>query len=142
MLVCESIFSRTSLDARPQNFLKSEREIYTAYLPSGASKMQFSLALQLQFTNSTCPGQAPMSSPGWKIGTVIKIDYENQVYDDKRTIVTYENLFYFIPFCCLTAAVVNHTDLGRAWRQGLSQDFHNRVSKLGFQEFRVSKIPD
>ena len=26
--------------------------------------------------------------------------------------------------------------------QGLSQDFHNRVSKLGFQEFRVSRIPD
>ena len=26
--------------------------------------------------------------------------------------------------------------------QGLSQDFHNRVFKLGFQEFRVSKIPD
>ena len=26
--------------------------------------------------------------------------------------------------------------------QGLSQDFHNRVSKLGFQEFMVSKIPD
>ena len=26
--------------------------------------------------------------------------------------------------------------------QGLSQDFHNKVSKLGFQEFRVSKIPD
>ena len=25
--------------------------------------------------------------------------------------------------------------------QGLSQDFHNRVFKLGFQEFRVSKIP-
>ena len=27
-------------------------------------------------------------------------------------------------------------------QQGLRQDFHNRVSKLGFQEFRVSKIPD
>ena len=26
--------------------------------------------------------------------------------------------------------------------QGPIQDFHNRVSKLGFQEFRVSKIPD
>ena len=26
--------------------------------------------------------------------------------------------------------------------KGLSQDFHNRVSKLGFHEFRVSKIPD
>ena len=25
--------------------------------------------------------------------------------------------------------------------QGLSQNFHNRVSKLRFQEFRVSKIP-
>ena len=55
--VFESIFSRTSLDARPQNFLKSEPEIYTAYLSSGASKIQFSLALQLQFTNSTSPGQ-------------------------------------------------------------------------------------
>ena len=29
-----------------------------------------------------------------------------------------------------------------AWEKGLSQDFHNRVSKLGFQEFRVYKIPD
>ena len=28
------------------------------------------------------------------------------------------------------------------WTQGLSQDFHNRVSKLGFQELRVSKIHD
>ena len=26
--------------------------------------------------------------------------------------------------------------------QGLSQDFHRRVSKLRFQESRVSKIPD
>ena len=26
--------------------------------------------------------------------------------------------------------------------QGLSQDFHHRMSKLGFQELRVSKIPD
>ena len=26
--------------------------------------------------------------------------------------------------------------------QALSQDFHNRVSELGFQVFRVSKIPD
>ena len=25
--------------------------------------------------------------------------------------------------------------------QGLSQDFQNRVPKLGFQEFRVSKVP-
>ena len=29
-----------------------------------------------------------------------------------------------------------------AWGQGLSQDFQNRVSKVGFQELRVSKIPD
>ena len=27
-------------------------------------------------------------------------------------------------------------------RVRLSQDFHGRVSKLGFQELRVSKIPD
>ena len=27
------------------------------------------------------------------------------------------------------------------WHQGLSQDFHNRVSKMGFQEDRVSKPP-
>ena len=27
-------------------------------------------------------------------------------------------------------------------QQGLRQDFHNMVSKLGFQEFRVSKIHD
>ena len=26
--------------------------------------------------------------------------------------------------------------------QGLSHDFHNRVSKLGFQELRLSKIHD
>ena len=26
--------------------------------------------------------------------------------------------------------------------QGLSQDFHNRVSKLGFQELRMTKIPE
>ena len=26
--------------------------------------------------------------------------------------------------------------------QGLSQDFHNRVSKLGFQELKLYKIPD
>ena len=47
LLACESIFSRTSLDVSPQNVLKSKPEIYTAYLPSGASKVQFSLALQL-----------------------------------------------------------------------------------------------
>ena len=50
VLACESIFSRAGLDARPQNFahiLKSKPKIYTAKLPNGASKIQFSLALQL-----------------------------------------------------------------------------------------------
>ena len=44
VLACESIFSRTSLDGRPQ---KSKLEIYKMFFPSGASKMQFSLAPQL-----------------------------------------------------------------------------------------------
>ena len=38
----------------PDHILKSKPEIYTAYLPSGPRKIQFSLALQLLFTNSTC----------------------------------------------------------------------------------------
>ena len=56
VLACESIFSRAGLDARP-HILKCKPKIYTAYLPNGASKIQFSLALQLYFANSTCPGQ-------------------------------------------------------------------------------------
>ena len=40
VLACESIFSRTSLIAR-QQLLKSNPEIHTAYLPSGASKIVF-----------------------------------------------------------------------------------------------------
>ena len=47
VLACESIFSRTSMDGRPQNILKSKPEIYKMFFPSGASKMQFSLAPQL-----------------------------------------------------------------------------------------------
>ena len=50
VLACESIFSRTSLDGRPRklaHILKSKPEIYKTYFPSGASKMQFSLAPQL-----------------------------------------------------------------------------------------------
>ena len=38
-------------------YTKSKPKIYKVYFPSGASKMQFSLAPQLYFTNSTCPGQ-------------------------------------------------------------------------------------
>ena len=48
VLACESIFSRTSLDGRPlAHILISKPEIYKMFFPSGASKMQFSLAPQL-----------------------------------------------------------------------------------------------
>ena len=47
VLACESIFSRTSQTTKIAHILKSKAEIYTAYLPSGTSKIEFSLALQL-----------------------------------------------------------------------------------------------
>ena len=50
VLACENTFSRISLDARPQNlhtFSKVSPKYTAAYLPSGASKIQFLLALQL-----------------------------------------------------------------------------------------------
>ena len=50
-LACESIFSRTSLDGRPQNlhtFSKVNLKYTKCSFPvAGASKMQFSLAPQL-----------------------------------------------------------------------------------------------
>ena len=50
VLACESIIYRKILDAIPQNlhaFTKVKPEIYIAFVPSGASKIQFSLALLL-----------------------------------------------------------------------------------------------
>ena len=44
--------------------LKSKPEIYTVYLPSGSGKIQFSLALLLYFTNSTCPGKGVILAQG------------------------------------------------------------------------------
>ena len=46
------------------------------------------------------------------------------------------------PMIMIVAACNCSNCKGMLRDHGLSQDFHNRVSKLGFQEFRVSKIPD
>ena len=40
----------------------------------------------------------------------------------------------------MTKSLTQNTNYKHAGSQGPSQDFHNRVSKLGFQESRVSKI--
>ena len=59
VLTCESMFSRTSLDA-------NKPKIYTAYLHSRASKIQLHLPFgyNLQILLARGNGQAPMLSPG------------------------------------------------------------------------------
>ena len=51
------------------HILKSKPEVYKAYFPSGASKMQFSTApptaIIYKFYWPGAMGQAPMSSPGF-----------------------------------------------------------------------------
>ena len=65
VLACESIFSRDKLGCQRKNFAlvhKTKPEMYTAYLPSGASKMRFYLPLSynLQMLLASGNGQAPM----------------------------------------------------------------------------------
>ena len=48
VLACESIFSRAGQTTKLAHILKSKPKLYTVvYLPNGASKIKFSLALQL-----------------------------------------------------------------------------------------------